>query len=469
MGAKGSTCCGNTQVDASDELATSKDNESSLCLVVPEVPVSGPSNDEFASPHRAPNDDDADSPVKAASTISEMSKKSQQSSSIAEQQLEPPSPISPTSRKRIECAALLESIAELAKQKEWCEAELFIVRALDASDQQHDLWHSISDNADVREVLRISEILLRARATLAAPGVVPESGGKSKADKAAALGFPGWTMLPPVDPGVRTLFPDAPPDYAKDIDCSATMLWRLEGKLLTIKVLGEIPSVHPTLPKAFAIALTSMFSEVDLNEFVPIHTAKPQFLEEPRLDYLTWSEQSKIRFVMSEVVIQEMVRVTTPEGMCVLVDQKISDPEDERCKRVKVPSGYTLSLGDDQIYNVLILGDDRFGYISTVGLELPGAAPSWLLNMVLSWLFPSILNKMFTGAKTIFSHPEYVKRQEEDVTGYYARVMKAVEDGKRREQESGRKVRMRDHTDRPQQDHFSIGSLAQRVASLSTP
>ena len=231
----------------------------------------------------------------------------------------------------------------------------------------------------------------------------------------------------------------------------------------------EAPAKHPTLPKSWPVALASMLTEVDLIDFVPTFTEIPQLLQSPSLDFSTWREQARIRFVMSEVCIQQATRMCTPEGVYVVVQEKVTDPIDERVKNVRIPSGYVLSPGRDRVQLVLVLGEEHFSSISTVNAPLPPGAsiPRWVLNIVLGWLFPSIVRSMFKTAASIFNHPEYTKRHEKDKLGLYARVGKAEEDAVKREHDTKRKLRIYRPEDRPHQNAFRFGSLAARLASLT--
>jgi len=350
---------------------------------------------------------------------------------------------------------LLAAVSEAAKDQEWCVAESIILAALNplTLDAQKEFWSRIAADPVVKDVISHSEILWDARRTLAASAV-----SSDPKDKAAALGYAGWTMLPPVVVDMAPYFPGAPPDFFTKVDTSATMMWRLDGETLCIKVLGDAPAEHPTLAKSFPVALVSMLSEVDLNKFVPIFTAQPYFLAKPTREFSTWVEQSKIRFILSEIAILQMTRMFSSDGAAVLVTEKILDENDERMKNVHIPKGYVVRPGRDKIYTVLGFSEEHFTYVTTALIPLPGGAkiPGWILNTLLSWLFPSIVRKIFHEIGTIFTNDDYTTRHAQDETGLYARVRKAEVDGRNRDCSPGNL-----HV-----DSFAFGLLAERVASF---
>lgn len=381
----------------------------------------------------------------------------------------------------IEQAALLASVDDLANRKEWAEAEAVLLKALDElpADTQRTLWESLSGNPSVTETLARSKLLEAARLTLPesvdALGARASQASKSSkdGDRAASLGFPGWNVMPAVKVDLKKLFPDSPADYGSHIKSEALILWRQDDHFLQIKVVGEAPAQHPRLPKSFPMALTAMVSEVDLMTFNPMFTEMPNFLDEPKLDFATWREQTRIRFLVSDVALQEMNRMFTPEGVIVLVTDKVNDENDPRMKQARVPKGYTLAKGDeakDRFIHVFFCGEDRFSYVSTCFVPLTSGKKinSWILNTILGWLFPTILRKMFDTAALIFENPEYTKRFEKDEVGLYGRFAKAEAEARRRERESGQKIQVHSSKDRPNQEGYSFGKLAQRVASFQS-
>jgi len=304
------------------------------------------------------------------------------------------------------------------------------------------------------------------------PSILSLESMRSKASipKSEKFGFPGWTGLAPVRLDMKTLL-KAPAEYFRGIDSSAKLFWRYEKNELQIKILLQLPTDHPTLPTSWPLAVVSMLSEVDLmSAFNPVVVAPPQLVRPPSLDFITWKEQVKIRFVMSEVGIQEMTRLFTEDGLIVLKISKVANTSDQRVQDLQIPRGYKYTEGADESITALCISERQFTSVTTVRVPLPQGykIPSWLLNFILAWVFPTMIRKMAKVASTISSDPEYVRRFEADEVGLYARIAKAVSDAKEYEKSTGRVFNAYNPVTRPRCDSFRAGNLSERVDLFKT-
>eukprot|EP00928_Gymnodinium_smaydae_P054394 TRINITY_DN38176_c0_g1_i1.p1 TRINITY_DN38176_c0_g1~~TRINITY_DN38176_c0_g1_i1.p1 ORF type:complete len:474 (+),score=50.24 TRINITY_DN38176_c0_g1_i1:77-1498(+) len=365
-------------------------------------------------------------------------------------------------------SAVLRSVARLVQAKEWVEAEFLLSRALKfrAEADRASFWKQVADDDNVKHVLHYSKILWDAKSRLPLAQVERPS----VSDKAAALGYPGWSLISPVSVDFKQLFPDVDPvTYLKGLQPLAQVLWRQEPGLMQIRILAQVPLPHPKLPTNWCAGFLSMITEAELlMNMVPVLVEPPSYLRPPLRDFTTWKEKTRIRFIASEVHVWEQDRLFTPEGLVVLQSRKVFDASDERVSQLEVPSGYTRSPGREVQTHTIVIGEEEMGVTVSIDVPMPNGkqVPSFILNFFLGWLVPTIVRKTFFTAAQMFTDPDYVQRQEADKTGLYARIAKAVAEARQCAKDRGYEFSMFDSRRRPSASSFQSGSLWELTREL---
>jgi hypothetical protein len=248
-----------------------------------------------------------------------------------------------------------------------------------------------------------------------------------------------WRPGPVIPIDWRKLCPGAPEATWAGLNPNVETRWRLSSEGVTLQMMAEMPSEHPTFRVPFAQGLLAMFSEVDLmNKWYPLVSTKyPLNVHNMSVDRTVYDQRIDVRFFSHEQGLLEVHRFFLPEGVYLQRTVWVMNQEDERVKKMTKVPGYKMKDEPDLHSLIIIFGATKSIIIVTQE-NYPKSPPSaWLLEKFISWIVPFMVRRIIALGAGIFDDKEYGRRMQDDKCGLYGRIRELNELGQKREASGG--------------------------------
>jgi len=220
---------------------------------------------------------------------------------------------------------------------------------------------------------------------------------------------------------------------------------KLCGKRINVKVISEFPAIHPELGSHYLCGYIGMWHELDLwHSWHPIIFGNgPTPLQTMSKDHNLWEQCAKLTipplrlsqiienrnfFDIEEGIFYQSQEVLLPERLKFLC---CPDP----------PKGFHRGELYVLISQMVICQETSNAVVVGVSVDLDFDPPKWIVNLLCSWLVPTIAQNLFKTGIGVMSSPTYAERFKHDQQGLYRDLENIAEAGKRCERSRGFKYR----------------------------
>lgn len=278
-----------------------------------------------------------------------------------------------------------------------------------------------------------------------------------------------WKLGTVVKISPKEFLPTASPEQMEGINLDTRVLWRVKDSKLQFSVVSEFPTLHPELLKSYVVSFVSMWAEIThWRNWNPLLGGYiPQFLQEPRADFITWEEVLFVKWLAFEQRVGQMHRLFSRDGVYVHKTSYVTDASDPRWLGLqRRPGGPPLRMQKAPESNLMavLCGEKKAVVVIRHEIQLlwgMATMVKMIVHAATSWVFPHIVKRMFRVGVDIFTNRTYTDAHEADALGLYARLLQTQEAGTRLEQQ-----RQGRHACTLGRDAFREGELARRVSEL---